>query len=128
MLEIVCLEGRAPSAPSCTGPQSSCYYLRQLVERPALRTKRRQHDPVVGVPLQARYDASAQERGLSRTRCPQNHHQLFAPLGAAGIEALDQPANVVVAAEIYRSISLVEGQEPWIRWPRLVPWIAAPSI
>jgi hypothetical protein len=72
---------------------------RQLVNRMDTGPHRRNDDPVAAGAFQSRDHAGPQERRLARSRRTQERDELGAPLRAPRVEALDQPADVVVAAE-----------------------------
>ena len=94
---------------------------RQLVQRLSLGTKRRQHDPVVPVLFQPRRNSGPQQRRLARSRCAQHHHQLLAALHAPGFQPLNQCPDVIVAPEVDRGVSLLEGHQSRIGQPLVVP-------
>ena len=77
----------------------------------------RQNDPLALGPLHTRHQAGAEQRRLARARLAEHHDEAPATLDTARIEALDQAADVVVAAEIDRRVVLIEGEEAGIRCP-----------
>ncbi len=74
----------------------------------------RQDDPFALCPLHPRHQAGAQQRRLAGAGLAEHHDEALATLDAARIETLDEPAHIVVAAEIDRRVVLVEGQEAGI--------------
>ena len=89
------------------------------------RPERRQHDPVPPVALEPGQHAGPHQRRLARAGGAEQRDELRRALDAARIEPLDQPAHVVVAAEIDRGVLGLERQEARIGRPALVPGEAA---
>ena len=75
----------------------------------------RQDDPLAFCPLHPRQQAGAEQRRLAGARFAEHHDEALAALDAARIEPLDEPADIVVAAEVDRRVVLVEREETGIR-------------
>jgi hypothetical protein len=99
-------------APVCTRARRDREAARKLVDWAGLRPQGRQHDPVTPVALEARDHAGAQQRRLAGAGSAEQREQPNAALRPPGVEPLDQPADLVVAAEIERRILLWKASNP----------------
>ena len=83
-------------------------------ERVVLRAEGGQHDPLALRLAEPRDQAGAEQRRLAGAGFAEHEDAAPAALDAARIGPLDQPPDVVVAAEVDRRVLLVEGQEAGI--------------
>ena len=118
-------EAVAPGAPFVRLAERLGGGAGELADGIVPRPERRQHDPVAPVALEPRQHAGAHQRRLARAGGAEQRDQFRRPLDAAGVEPLDQPPDVVVAAEIDRGILGLERQEARIGRAALVPAEAA---
>ena len=89
---------------------------------------RRRDDPIAAGAFQPRNDAGPQQGGFARSGRPEQRDQLGAALRAARVEPLDQAADVVVAAEIDRSVLFLESEQTRKRRAISVPFEAALGV
>src|SRR5690349_14905712 len=78
-------------------------------------------NPVALVTFETRQQAGAHERGLAGAGGAKQCDEARPALGAPGVQALDQAANVVVATEVDRGVILIEGEQAWKGRPRRLP-------
>ena len=100
----------------------------ELADRVEPRPERRQDDPVALVAGKPRQHASAHQRRLAGAGGAEQGDHVGGAAHPARAQPLDQPADVVIAAEIDRGILGLEGEEPGIGGTLPVPGEAALGI
>lgn len=93
-----------------------------------MRAHRRQDDPVALIALDAWDHPGAEQGGFARARSAKQGNDFRAALGASCIEALNEAADVIIAAEVERRVLLLEGVQAGIWRTAGIPGKAALRI